>query len=70
MRLWRYVRGEGPGGSADRGVSGEDMQDLFITTASCGETDESLIPEYPQGGDLFRVRIDGVKGVERFKFAA
>lgn len=46
------------------------MQDLYITTASCGETDESLIPKYPQGGDLFRVRIDGVKGVERFKFAA
>ncbi|KAJ9117271.1 hypothetical protein QFC20_000417 [Naganishia adeliensis] len=48
---------------------GEDMQDLYITTASCGETDESLIPKYPQGGDLFRVRIDGVRGVERFKFA-
>ncbi|GHJ88610.1 hypothetical protein NliqN6_5012 [Naganishia liquefaciens] len=49
---------------------GDDMQDLYITTASCGETDKSLIPQYPQGGDLFRVRIDGVKGVERFKFAA
>jgi sugar lactone lactonase YvrE len=46
------------------------MQDLFITTASCGEDNENLIPQYPQGGDLFRVRIDGVKGVERFKFAA
>ncbi|KAJ9106219.1 hypothetical protein QFC21_001363 [Naganishia friedmannii] len=49
---------------------GEDMQDLYITTASCGETDGSLIPKYPQGGDLFRVKIDGVRGVERFKFAA
>lgn len=52
------------------GVAGDDMQDLYITTASCGETNKSLIPRYPQGGDLFRVRIDGVKGVERFKFAA
>jgi sugar lactone lactonase YvrE len=54
----------------DPWLIGEDMQDLYITTASCGETDESLIPRYPQGGDLFRVRIDGVKGVERFKSAA
>lgn len=46
------------------------MQDLFITSASCNQTDPSKIPEFPQGGDLFHVRIDGVKGVERFRFGA
>lgn len=49
------------------GIVGEDMQDLFITTASCRDKPE-LNDQYPQRGDLFKVRVDGIKGVERFKF--
>lgn len=48
---------------------GPDLSDLYITTASANQSYPELVPQYPQGGDLFRVRIDGVKGVERFKFA-
>lgn len=49
-------------------VIGEDMSDLFITTASCDNDAPELTKDYPQGGDLFHVKIDGIKGVERFKF--
>lgn len=55
---------------SDRSHPGDSMQDLFITSASCNQTDPSKIPEFPQGGDLFHVRIEGVKGVERFRFGA
>jgi hypothetical protein len=43
------------------------MEDLFIVTASCKDKPE-LNEKYPQGGDLFKVRVDGIKGVERYKF--
>jgi sugar lactone lactonase YvrE len=43
------------------------MEDLFIVTASCKDKPD-LNEKYPQGGDLFKVRVDGIKGVERYKF--
>ncbi|KAG7528032.1 hypothetical protein FFLO_06452 [Filobasidium floriforme] len=46
---------------------GDDMEDLFIVTASCKDKPE-LNEKYPQGGDLFKIRVDGIKGVERYKF--
>jgi sugar lactone lactonase YvrE len=48
-------------------VAGDDMEDLFIVTASCKDKPE-LNEKYPQRGDLFKVRVDGIKGVERYKF--
>jgi sugar lactone lactonase YvrE len=43
------------------------MQDLFITSAHNLDAPE-LDEKYPQRGDLFKVRIEGIKGVERFRF--
>lgn len=78
MRLWRFVvsfffhpahlRYKG----ADIRIplsfdAGDDMEDLFIVTASCKDKPE-LNEKYPQGGDLFKVRVNGIKGVERYKF--
>ncbi len=49
-------------------LTGDDMQDLFITTASCTVTKPELQPDFPQSGDLFKVRIEGIKGVERHRW--
>lgn len=49
---------------------GEDMSDLFITTAAATENNAGTVEDYPQGGDLFMVRIEGVKGVDRHRFGA
>lgn len=46
---------------------GKDMHDLFITTAQCIDYPE-LAEQYPQSGCLFKVRIDDVKGQERYRF--
>lgn len=46
---------------------GEDLGELYITSASASEIGKDH-KEWPQGGDLFRVRIDGIKGVERHRF--
>jgi sugar lactone lactonase YvrE len=51
-------------------ASGEDMSDLFITTACATENNAGTVADYPQGGDLFKVRIPSVKGVERHRFGA
>lgn len=53
----------------DNDFIGDDLQDLFITSAQCIDKPE-LEEQYPQGGDIFRVRIEGIKGVERFQFGA
>ncbi len=46
------------------------MSDLFITTAAATENNAGTVEDYPQGGDLFMVRIEGVKGVDRHRFGA
>jgi sugar lactone lactonase YvrE len=45
---------------------GENMNELFVTTARIGLSEETLM-EYPQSGGLFRIQTD-VKGVPMYKF--
>jgi hypothetical protein len=46
------------------------MDELFVTTASCHASEEpEKVEDYPEGGDVFCVKIEGAKGVEKFKFA-
>lgn len=46
------------------------MHDLYVTTASTLASNEpELVERYPEGGDLYRIQIEGTKGVERYKFA-
>lgn len=46
---------------------GDDLDDLYITTARVGLTEEALIAE-PHAGGLFRVKVD-VKGMPVNRFA-
>ncbi len=46
---------------------GPDMNELYITSATTGLSDEQL-KQYPLSGDLFRLKVD-VAGTEKFKFA-
>ena len=47
-------------------LGGQDMRDLFITTARNG-LDDSSLAEQPEAGDLFVARID-VPGVPSYRF--
>jgi sugar lactone lactonase YvrE len=51
---------------------GPDLSDLFITTATATENSAGSHSDWPQGGDLFKVRMDryGFTGVERSRFGA
>ncbi len=46
---------------------GSHMDELYITSATTGLSDEQL-KRYPFSGDLFRLKVD-VTGKEKFKFA-
>lgn len=45
---------------------GKDLDELFITTARVGMSDEALA-KYPESGHLFTQKMS-VKGIESFKF--
>jgi sugar lactone lactonase YvrE len=44
---------------------GEDLADLYITTAS-NEGDDA---KYPHAGSLFKARVEGVRGIPSFKYS-
>jgi len=45
------------------------MNELYVTTASCLASGEGeLVEKFPEGGDLYRIKIEGTRGVEKFKF--
>ncbi|CED83778.1 Ca2-binding protein Regucalcin/SMP30 [Phaffia rhodozyma] len=49
---------------------GPNMDELYVTTASCAASGEDhLIDQFSEGGDLYRIKIDGTKGLEKYKFA-
>lgn len=52
-------------------LAGKDLNDLYITTASCLASDQpELVSQFPEGGDLYRISIPGgVRGVDKFRFA-
>lgn len=74
-RIMRYD----PDGKAERVIEvpvlrptscvfgGENLNDLYITSASVGLSTGQLA-RYPQSGDLFRLQTD-IKGLQKYRFA-